>query len=200
MRPRSTPCGRRAPTSRRRSDRPRTDGGEVGSGLGLGEQLAGDEVGAQHRAHVARPLLVGVPTARSSGATSCWVTENISVRRGTSNAVFLAPEGQRVATWAGRGRRTRPARSAHPSRRRTWPVRSADPVGLARAPRSAVQFSKTATESDRRRPSVDCGAAVPATGAATCRASSVNSVEVGQACAVQSWRLSLSDAQRRCRR
>ena len=33
-----------------------------------------------------RPRCSGVPHCAMAGATSCWVTENISVRRGTSNA------------------------------------------------------------------------------------------------------------------
>ena len=76
------------------------------------------------------PAARSVPHWAMAGATSCWVTENISVRRGTSNAVFLVPEGERVghrqaaaAVLLGPGQRA-------PARVVLRLLVGADPVGL----------------------------------------------------------------------
>ena len=147
-------------------DRPGADRREVGAGLGLGEQLAGHAVGAQHRPGSSVAAAPGCPRCAMVGATSCWVTGKISVRRGTSKAASSAGSscvGRRQVAAAELG----PARSGRPSRRRTGPAPSRGSGRCARAP-ARPSSSRRRRPSRRRspqahRPGAGLGDAAPAT-------------------------------------
>ena len=130
-----------------RPDGPGTNGCQIGSGLGFREQLTRDDVGPQHGAHIARPLFVGSPLLDRGSHQLLGHREHLGAS-GHIEARFGASEGKDDTTWAARGRRISVTSSAHPSRHRTWRVRIRGSGRCGRALRSAVQFSKTATESD----------------------------------------------------
>ena len=76
-------------------DRAGAHGCEVGAGLGLGEELAGDQVGAQHRAHVALALLGGPPLGDRRRHELLGHREHLGTP-GHVECLFLLPERQRV--------------------------------------------------------------------------------------------------------
>ncbi len=70
-------------------------GGQVGARLGLGEELAGDQVGAQHRAHVALALLGSPPLRDGRGDQLLGDGEHLGAARHVEGLLLL-PEGERV--------------------------------------------------------------------------------------------------------
>ena len=135
--------------------------GQVGPGRRSPRRAAGEQVRPEQGPQPSWVRLFrGAPVGEhDGGATSCWVTANNSVRRGTTKPDLMSAEQPALRTRTGRPRPPTSLRPAQRNPNRRLNFRRSQSLEPSRSPRQNVlwwsQDSKTATESSPSPHSVD---------------------------------------------